>query len=230
KPVNSFRNSYFLATNKTILYFILLLLPFGIHAQVDQGDTYIISDIKVTGTQTYNANTVIAFTGLQIGEEITIPGEKLSDVTRKLWEQNLFSDITFYITDIKGNFIDLELHIVELPKINNVEVTGIRKGKQKEIIKDNELSKGAKITNNLLTNTINYIKEKQRDKGFFNTEVQIDSKPYIDSTGSEVARDLIVNIDRGKRVKVASITFDGNEKFSDVKLRRSMKNTKIRRF
>src|SRR5699024_3552075 len=108
--------------------------------------------------------------------------------------------------------------------------TGIRKGKQKEIIKDNELSKGAKITNNLLTNTINYIKEKQRDKGFFNTEVQIDSKPYIDSTGSEVARDLIVNIDRGKRVKVASITFDGNEKFSDVKLRRSMKNTKIRRF
>ena len=228
--MSSFRNCNFLATYKTILYFVLLLLPFGVYAQIDKGDTYIINDIKVTGTQTYNANTVIAFTGLQIGEEIIIPGERLSDVTKKLWEQNLFSDITFYITDIKGNLIDLELHIVELPKIHDVEVIGIRKGKQKELIKDNELNRGTKITNNLLTNTINYIKEKQRDRGFFNTEVQIDSRPYTDTTGAEVARDLTINIDRGKRVKIASITFDGNEKFSDARLRRSMKNTKVRRF
>src|SRR5699024_12550930 len=54
------------------------------------------------------------------------------------------------------------LHIVELPKINNVHVTGIRKGKIKELIKDNELNRGNKITNNLLTNTTNYIKAKDR--------------------------------------------------------------------
>lgn len=198
--------------------------------QAQKGDNYIINSLKVTGTQTYNTTTVIAFTGLQIGEEITIPGERLSDVTKKLWEQNLFSDIAFYITDINGNLIDLELHIVELPKVNDINITGLRKGQIKEIIKDNELQKGTKITNNLLTNTTNYIKEKQRDKGFFNTKVHIDSKPYKDSTGAEIARDLSINVDKGKRVKVASITFDGNEKINDLKLRRSMKNTKVRRF
>lgn len=228
--MNSLRNNYISATYKTIICFILLLAPFGVYAQMDEGDTYIINKINVTGTQTYNTNTVVAFTGLQVGEEITIPGERLSDVTRKLWEQNLFSDITFYITDIKGNMIDLELHIVELPKINKVEVSGLKKSKKKEVIKDNELQSGTKITNNLLTNTTNYIKEKQRDKGFFNTKVHIDSKPYTDSTGAEVARDLIIEVDKGKRVKVASITFEGNEKLTDLKLRRSMKNTKVKRF
>src|SRR5690625_7219759 len=137
--------------------------------------------------------------------------------------------MTFYRTDRKVNLIDLELHIDELPKINNVEVIGIRKGKQKELIKDNELNKGTKITNNLLTNTINYIKEKQRDRGFFNTEVQIDSRPYTDTTGAEVARDLTVNKDRGKRVKIASITFDRNEKGRDARRRRYMTNKKVRR-
>ena len=223
-------NNYIATTYKSVFYIILLLLPFIAHAHIGKGDTYIINSIQVTGTQTYNTNTVIAFTGLQIGEEIDIPGERLSEVTKKLWEQNLFSDITFYITDIKGNLIDLELHIVELPKVNEVEITGLRKGMQKELIKDNDLNKGTKITNNLLTNTTNYIKEKQRDKGFFNTKVHIDSKPYVDTTGAEVAKDLIINIDKGKRVKVASITFDGNEKFTDSKLRGSMKNTKVRRF
>lgn len=228
--MNSLRNNNISATYKTIICFIILLLPFGASAQIDAGDTYIINSINVTGTQTYNTSTVVAFTGLQIGEEITIPGERLSDVTRKLWEQNLFSDITFYITDIKDNRIDLELHIVELPKINKVEISGLRKAKKKEILKDNELETGTKITNNLLTNTTNYIKEKQRDKGFFNTKVHIDSKPYRDSTGAEIARDLVIDVDKGKRVKVASITFEGNEKMSDLTLRRSMKKTKVRRF
>lgn len=228
--MNSLMNNYITATYKSVLYTILLLVPFIAHAQIGEGETYIINSIQVTGTQTYNTSTVVAFTGLNVGEEINIPGERLSDVTKKLWEQNLFSDITFYITDIKGNLIDLELHIVELPKINKVEVSGLRKGRQKELLKDNDLKSGTKITNNLLTNTTNYIKEKQREKGFFNTKVVIDSKPYTDSTGAEVARDLSINVEKGKRVKVASITFDGNEEFTDRKLRGSMKNTKVRRF
>lgn len=209
-----------------------MLFAFGMQAQSidDDGDTYIINSIKVTGSQTYNTSTVVAFTGLQVGEEIIIPGERLSNVTKKLWEQNLFSDIAFYITNINGNLIDLELEIVELPKVNKVEVSGLRKGKQKELIKDNKLEKGVKITNNLLTNINNYVKEKQRDKGFLNARAIIDSKPYTDSTGAEIARDLSIKVEKGPRVKVASISFTGNEKFSDLKLRRAMKKTKVKRF
>ena len=37
---------------------------------------------------------------------------------------------------------------------------------------------------------------------------------------------MLVNIDKGDKLKISKITFDGNEKFSDAKLRKAMKNTK----
>ncbi|HLW31736.1 MAG TPA: POTRA domain-containing protein [Aequorivita sp.] len=195
---------------------------------MDTGRKYTIRTISVTGAQSFNEQTVIAFTGLKKGDRIYIPGEKLSQVTKKLWEQNLFSDIAFYVTDVDGDDVDLELYIVELPKLREVTIEGkkIRKSKKKEIIKDNDLKPGVKITENLLNTTNNYITKKYQKDGFFNTDVTITTKPYVDSTGVEISKDMTIDIDRGKRVKVKSITFEGNEHFSDGKLRRSMKKTK----
>lgn len=219
-------------------YCIILFTIFSVsslHSQVnelDSGRKYTIKSVTVTGAQSYNEQTVIAFTGLKVGERIFIPGEKLSQVTKKLWEQNLFSDIAFYVTNIDGDDVDLELYIVELPKLHEVSIEGkgIRKSKIKEIIKDNNLNPGVKITNNLLNTTNNYITNKYQKDGFFNTDVDITTTPILDSTGLEISQDMKIDIDRGKRVKVKSISFEGNEHFGDGKLRRAMKNTKRKNF
>ncbi len=211
----------------------MVVMATGLLAQqkdFDSGIKYTINNITVSGAQNFNENTVIAFTGLRKGDQIYIPGQKLSDVTKKLWEQNLFSDIAFYVTNIDGNLVDLELYIVELPKLNEISVEGVRKGQSKDIIKNNNLKVGTKITQNLLTTTKNYIKEKFRDQGFFNTEVIISTTPHLDSTGTEVAKNMKIAVDKGERVKISSITFDGNEALPDKKLRGFMKNTKRRNF
>ena len=211
------------------IFLFTILSAFGLVAQerpLDSNRKYTISDIKVTGAQSFNEQTVIAFTGLKKGDRIYIPGEKLSAVTKKLWEQNLFSDIAFYVTKIEGENIELELYIVELPKMKEVTIEGIRKGKKKDIIKDNNLKAGTKITKNLITTTKNYITNKYRKEGFLNTQVTISQSPYIDSTGVEIAKNLNININKGERVKVSSIEFNGNEALSDKSLRRAMKNIK----
>ncbi len=194
--------------------------------ELDGGRKYTINEIKVTGAQSFNEQTVIAFTGLKKGDQLYIPGEKLSNVTKKLWEQNLFSDIAFYVTAVNGDAVDLELYIVELPKLNEVTIEGIRKGKKKDILKDNKLDPGVKITKNLITTTENYITDKYQKDGFLNTDVTITTSPHLDSTGVEVSRNMNIAIDKNKRVKVSSIEFEGNEEFKDGKLRRNMKNTK----
>ena len=135
--------------------------------ELDSGRKYTLNSVTVTGNQSFNEQTVIAFTGLKEGERLYVPGERLSSVTKKLWEQNLFSDIAFFVTNIDGDLIDLELYIVELPKLNEVTIEGIRKGKKKEIIKDNDLKPGKKITKNLITTTKNYIRNKYRENGFY---------------------------------------------------------------
>src|SRR5690606_28794212 len=194
--------------------------------RLDAGKKYIIGEITVSGSQSFNELTIIAFTGLKKGEEIFIPGERISNVIKKLWEENLFSDVNIYVTNIEGELVDLEINITELPSLNETSISGIRKGKSKELMKDLKLNQGTKITNNLITTTKNYITNKYREDGFYNANVIISKTPVIDSTGAEVAQDLKINIDRGKKVKVKRIHIAGNEDLNDRKLRRSMKNTK----
>ena len=141
---------------------IALLWSSTIQAQqkeLDAGIKYEINNITVAGAQSYNDQTVVAFTGLKKGERIFIPGERLSEVTKKLWEQNLFSDIAIYVTKIDGDLADLEIYIVELPKLDEITIVGdgIRKAMTKEILKETELKSGIKITKNLITTTKNFI-------------------------------------------------------------------------
>lgn len=231
--MNNSINSFLLHTyRKTYCILVFTILSvFSLQAQqkkLDSGKKYTINQITVTGAQSFNEQTVIAFTGLKKGDRIYIPGEKLSQVTKKLWEQNLFSDIAFYVTNMDGDSVDLELYIVELPKLHEVTITGkgVRKAKKKEIIKDNDLKAGTKITKNLLTTTKNYITNKYKKEGFFNTDVAITTTPVMDSTGVEVSKNMHIAVNRGKRVKVKKINFEGNEHFTNGKLRRAMKKTK----
>jgi len=193
--------------------------------ELDGGTLYTLNSIKVTGNQNFNENTVIAFTGLKIGDQLYVPGDKLSNVTKKLWSQNLFSDIAFYAS-FEGNNVDLELYIVELPKLREVTIEGVSKSKAKDIIKDNGLTKGTKITKNLLTTTKNFIQDKYKEKGYLNTSVIISTIPKRDTIGKEVGQDMNILIDKKEPVKVKSISFEGNHQISNKKLRRFMKNVK----
>ena len=70
---------------------------------IANGKEYTIADIKVTGSSNYSENTVITFTGLRVGEKIYIPGDRMSNVIKKLWDLGLFSDINFYTCNIDAS-------------------------------------------------------------------------------------------------------------------------------
>jgi outer membrane protein insertion porin family len=55
--------------------------------------------------------------GLEKGQDITVPGEEISNAIKKLGKLGLFSDIDFYTNKIEGDSIFLELNINELAKI-----------------------------------------------------------------------------------------------------------------
>ena len=210
------------------LFSILLLLNnisiFAQETKLENGKEYILAKIQVTGKISYNEQTVTTFTGLEKGQTIMVPGEDISIAIKKLWKLGLFSDVNFYVNEIKGDSIFLELNINELPKISDVKIKGVKKGKSEELIKETDLKKGKIVNENLLTTTKNYIENKYKKDGFYNAKVAINTIP--DSTGNEVK--MLVNIDKGSKVKVSKIDFDGNSKISDSKLRSAFKNTKAK--
>ena len=214
-------------TLKTFLILLLLGSFFQIQAQdripFDQGKKYILADVKVNGKISFNQQTVVTFAGLEKGQQITVPGEEISNAIKKLGKLGLFSDIDFYASKIEGDSIWMDLDIAELPKLNEVKFQGVKKSKTEDLIKDNGLTKGKIVNENLITTTKNYIENKYKKDGYFNTKVFI--KTIADTTeGNQVK--MLVNVDKGDKLKISRITFEGNEKFSDAKLRKTMKNTK----
>jgi len=191
----------------------------------DQGREYILADIKVIGKISYNEQTVVTFAGLEKGQKITVPGEEISSAIKKLWKLGLFNEIDTYINRIDGDSIFIDMHISELPKLSEVKIQGVKKSKVEGLIKDNSLTKGKIVNENLITTTKNYIENKYKKDGFYNTKVVITTIPDT-TAGNEVK--MLVNIDKGSKVKVSSIVVNGNEKLSDSRIRKAMKNTKTR--
>ena len=195
---------------------------------VSNGKQYTIGEISVVGAKQYNEQTVIAFTRLRSGEQVYLPGDRISNVIKKLWDLDLFSDINLYAT-INGDVVDLKFEIEEVPELNKVTITGIKEKKTKDIIKDNDLKKGTKVTENLITKTKYYIENKYKKEGYLNSKVTIITRPVTDSLAGQKV-DMLVNIELSDRVKIEDIDFIGNDQLSDSKLRKQMKNTKQKNF
>jgi outer membrane protein insertion porin family len=211
--------------NRILFLFILLFIGNTIKAQettLEKGKEYTLSGVEVTGKVSFNQQTIITFTGLEIGSKIRIPGEEISLAITKLWKLGLFNDVNFYVKKIEGDAIFLELELFELPKLNDIKIKGVKKGKREDIVKETELNKGKIVNDNLLTNTKNYIENKFKKEGYFNTKVTINT--LADSTNTKV--DMVVFIDKGEKVKISAINFVGNEQLADKKLKKSFKNTK----
>jgi len=207
---------------------ITLSIAFKIQSQVqdfNEGKKYIIDSIIVSGLKTFNAKTVISYSGLRKGQLVQIPGEEISGTINKLWKLELFSDINFYVSNVSGNRATIEIEIQELPTLTEVKIIGVRKSKSETLITDTELTEGKKLSESFLINTRNYIINKYKKEGFLNTKVTLNTIP--DTIGNNSLK-MVVNIDKGDRIKIKSINFNGNEVFKDIKLKKKLKNTKTK--
>ena len=226
---NSTRSTKKYSARQFFLLITLLFVGSFLRAQdvsYENGRKYILAGLEVTGLQSYNEQTVKTYTGLRVGQPVTIPGDQISEVLKKLWGLELFSDIAFYITRVDGDEIFLELAIKERPTLSTVTVYGVKKRKVQDIINDTDLKKGKKITESLIANTKNYLVNKYRKQGYLNTTVAIATA--VD-TSDVNAEKMVINVNRGDKVKIKRITFEGNEQLASGKLKKALKNTKVKR-
>ena len=186
-------------------------------------ESYILGGVSIKGNQQFSDQSITVFSELVVGQEIKIPGDKLTSSIKKLWNSKLFSNVDVYATKIDGNTIYLEFEVQELSKLSTVTIQGIKKNKAAEFQKETEFQKGAMLTENLLTTTKNYIEKQYIDKGYLKAKVNIDTK--TDTTGNNAQKALIV-IDKGEKIKIKNLRFSGNKAFNSKRLKKLLKKTK----
>ena len=188
-----------------------------------QPDTdYEIGSIQIKGADQLDPTMVSLLSGLNVGDKVQFPSDKVAKAVRNLWEQELFDDVQLYITKKIERVVYLEFRLKTLPKLSKFYFTGIKKAKQDAIRELLDLKRGKVVSKNLLITSSNAIKKYFIEKGFLEADAEITS--FQDSSLLDAVI-LKIDVNPGERLKIEEIIFKGNKSISDKKLRKAMDDT-----
>jgi len=188
-------------------------------------DDYIIGGVSISGVRFLDTNALIGISGLRLNQEVSVPGEAITNAVRKLWQQGLFSDVRITITQRQGDTIFLDIALQERPRISSIRYNGLKTSETNDLTEKINMPVGSQLTSHQLEKTRKIITDFFVEKGYLNTTVEFVQKDDPDQPNNVI---LTVDVDKKERVKIEEITFVGNENFPARQLRRKMKNTKMK--
>ncbi|MBQ1253162.1 MAG: outer membrane protein assembly factor BamA [Alistipes sp.] len=185
---------------------------------------YYIRKVNFHGVKHIGENSLHTISGLIPGDSIYLPSNYISNSITRLWAQRYFADVKIGAT-IDGDSVDMEVFLKERPRVHswNFAGEGIGTPKKKDLAEKLQLRRNSELSDYIIDKNEKLIQKEFADKGYRNAEV----KAIIsnDTTGLDNVVHVTFHIDRKEKVKVGEITFDGNEMFSDKRLRRTFKKT-----
>lgn len=184
----------------------------------------IIQDVTVSGVEYIDPRVLLDIVGLRKGDTISLPGSEITTAVKKLNSQNLFSSVSINLAHREANHVVLDIHLQEQPRISRIEYVGVKRGAKKDLEEKLSLKAGQQATEATLDQAKRVIRKYYLDKGFL--RVKVDARRQRDTLNLNAVVVTFV-VDRGKKVKVKEIDFEGNTAFKDSKLRwKAFKKTK----
>ena len=190
---------------------------------------YIVGGARVEGTNYFSSEQILQISGLQEGMEVTVPSDELSSIVSRLWLQRYFEDVSVAIDSItpSRDTAYFKISIIERPRVSRWTFSGVKSGEEKELLERLNLRRGGEFSDYVAKTATDIIKRYYKEKGFYNVEVDVNTKR--DSVIRSAIR-VQFAVNRGEKVKIKTITFNGADHVKESKLVRSMKKTRDSRF
>ena len=183
--------------------------------------SYEIGGITSSGSSTFDTRMLL----FGVGDVIEIPGDKISKSIKRLWNTGLYEDIDITIEKIVDYVAFLHITLVERDRLVSFGFKGSSKSEETEIREKIKITQGNIVNENLKKTCSNIILNYYIDKGFHNCTVSVEA-----TSDEKIARGvhLLFIINKGKKVKIQTISVSGNTQVSKATLIKSMKETKER--
>ncbi len=175
----------------------------------------VVKSVHVMGKTKYDSHFISDLSGIYSGDLIDSYG--IDNAIQKLWKSNLFRNISIYKKDISQNEIDLFFELEDLIEIHEVKVIGTRKEQFPNIKK---IKSGDKISDDLIQTIKNDIQEYYIKKGY--NEINIRNEIIRENNKNR----LYLFVDKGKKIGIEKILFEGNHVVKDKELLNLMIKTK----
>ncbi|MEE9167987.1 MAG: outer membrane protein assembly factor BamA [Candidatus Neomarinimicrobiota bacterium] len=208
---------------KNLVRYILFAVASFSFASAQSVQSVDILGVEVTGNNMTAASVIKYTSGLMEGKEIS-PGD-FGRAVRKLWQTGLFSDVQIHLDreTVDGIFVTVEVE--ENPILGEVKIEGDKK-KKKDIEEALDLTTGQRLQPYLAKESVEKIRKLYGEDGYLKAEVDVELK---DGNRDNV-KDIVFNVRRNRKVKTREVRFTGSNAFSDRKLRRRLKNTKVQKW
>jgi len=202
-----------------IIYFVVFSAE-SLSQNFQQPERYRILGISVEGNVTADASAIIANSGLRVGDEVNIPGDRTAQAIRQLHALRIFSDIRIEIEQRAADGVYLVIKVEEYPRLERVEFRGNKKVRERDLRRVIDISRGQVLTPQDLNKFKTILEKEYHEKGRILAEIESEVVPATDAGPNRVI--LRYNITEGDDIRVRGVSFEGNEIVSDRRLRRQL--------
>ncbi|MBR1888299.1 MAG: hypothetical protein IJ813_07510, partial [Bacteroidales bacterium] len=119
----------------------LALSTFSLHAQggvdIDYAHPrkFAVGGVGVEGNVYFSENQILQLTGLRKGMEVTVPGDDITGIVKRLVAQRYFEDVEVRIDSLNAQADTAWFKVVirERPRVSRWTYTGVKSGEKKDL-------------------------------------------------------------------------------------------------
>jgi outer membrane protein insertion porin family len=183
----------------------------------------VVEEVVVVGGKTITAETVEYYLGVAEGDDYD--PETITGGFQRFCDSGLVENLLVEVEDIAPGKARLVVTVTERPKVSEFAFEGNKK-LSTSTIKETLDTAGIQLKRNVplresdVQRIRRAMKEAYEAEGFASAEIV----PEVEEVGTNL-RKVTFRVDEGAKVKIGEIRFEGNEVYSDGRLRGAMKKS-----
>lgn len=175
-----------------------------------------IAGLAVKGVEGYEDFVLTGLSGLSVGQEITLPGNEITEAVKRYWRHGLFSQVSITADSIKADSVYLCINLALRPRVSLINYSGVKKSERQDMESKLGIMKGSQITPNMIDRAKILAKKYFDEKGYKNAEINITQRDDVANPGQVI---LDVDIDKKDKMKVRRIIIEGNKNLKNSKIK-----------
>ena len=183
---------------------------------------YEIAEIRVSGADNYEDFAIIGYSGLALGDMVSVPGDEITNAVKRFVRQGLFSSVKIYADKLEDGKVWLHIALKERPRVSEVTYSGLKKGEIEDLEQRVGIVKGNQITPNISDRAKKLVEKYLQEKGFLNATANVYQRNDPEKAGYVIVE---VEVDKKLKTKVNRLIITGNDALSQMKIDRAMKKT-----
>lgn len=181
--------------------------------------SYTIGGIAVEGAKNYDDYILIGLSGLSVGQKVNIPGDEITESIKRFWRNGLFSNVSIEVDSLVSDKAYLRIKLTQRPRVSQINYYGVKKSEREDLEAKLGLIKDNQLTPNMVDRAKILAKKYFDDKGYKNAEINIIQRDDVTDDNKII---VDIQIDKKEKVKINSITIEGNHALSTKKIKGTM--------